>query len=195
MNVKEIAGKKIILGSTSPRRKQLLAEAGFVFEVRTADTDENFDPSMNVYEVASHLAKRKALALRHTLRSDEILVTADSVVILDNRIYGKPVDDKDAFRIIHELAGHCHTVVTGVCVMTLDEKIVFDDRTEVCFASMAPEEIQYYVDKYKPLDKAGSYGIQDWIGLCKVRSIHGSYANVMGLPVHRLYEVLMGFHV
>ena len=195
MNVKEIAGKKIILGSTSPRRKQLLAEAGFVFEVRTADTDEDFDPSMDVYEVAAHLAERKALALKHTLGSDEILVTADSVVILDNRIYGKPIDEKDACRIIGELAGHCHTVVTGVCVMTQDENIVFDDHTEVCFAPLTTEEIQYYVDKYKPLDKAGSYGIQDWIGLCKVRSINGSYANVMGLPVHRLYEVLMGFHV
>lgn len=193
MDIKEIEGKKIILGSKSPRRSQLLTEAGFQFEVRTTDTDESYDPAMDVHDVAAFLAEKKARDLIAGLKPDEILITADSVVILDDIIYGKPENALDAERIIGLLAGRTHLVITGVCIVHGNEKYVFDDRTEVSFAPLTGEEIRFYVNKYQPFDKAGSYGIQDWIGLCKVTGINGSYANVMGLPVHRIYSALTQF--
>lgn len=182
-----VLSKKIILGSKSPRRSQLLREAGFTFDVRTAETDESFDPSMNVYHVAAYLAEKKAEDLIYSLQQDEILITADSVVIIDDTILGKPVDEAEAFEFISTLAGRIHKVITGVCICTQTRRIVFDDMTEVTFLEMNTDEIWHYIRNYPPMDKAGAYGIQDWIGLCKVQSINGSYANVMGLPVHRLY--------
>ncbi|MBK9152469.1 MAG: septum formation protein Maf [Saprospiraceae bacterium] len=182
--------KKIVLGSKSPRRSQLLREAGFSFEIRTADTDESYGPDIATEQVAVYLAEKKAADLLHTLEEDEILITADSVVILEGKILGKPVDQDEAFLFIRALAGKSHQVITGVCISTLKTKKLFQDKTEVIFGEMTDEEIRYYIHHYNPLDKAGAYGIQDWIGLCKVHTIHGSYANVMGLPVHRLYEAL-----
>ena len=182
--------KKIILGSKSPRRAQLLKEAGFRFKIRTADTDESFDPSMDVDQVAAYLAEKKAEDLLPSVQNDEILITADSVVIIGDTILGKPKDEYEAFEFISALAGRKHKVITGVCICTLKSRIVFDDVTEVIFNEMHADEIWFYIRNYHPMDKAGAYGIQDWIGLCKVQSINGSYANVMGLPVHRVYQEL-----
>ncbi|MBK8628269.1 MAG: septum formation protein Maf [Saprospiraceae bacterium] len=180
--------KKIILGSKSPRRSQLLSEAGFNVEVRSQDVAEDFDENMPVIEVPLMLANRKATALIATLNPDEILITADSVVILDNKIYNKPQDYNDGCRILTELSGRTHTVATGVCILTTAAQNSFTVKTEVTFEEMSIEEIDFYLTNHQPYDKAGAYGIQDWIGLCKVASIKGSYSNVMGLPMKEVYE-------
>jgi septum formation protein len=181
---------KLVLGSKSPRRCQLMEEAGFEFTVRTADTDENFDPSMPVLEVASHLAERKARALESTIRENEILITADSIVILDNVIYNKPADYDEAIAMLNKLSGHRHTVATGVTILMEGKATTFTAITHVTMSVMSADEMDFYISKYQPYDKAGSYGIQDWIGLCKISGIEGSYSNVMGLPVHDLYHQL-----
>ncbi|MBK9257522.1 MAG: septum formation protein Maf [Saprospiraceae bacterium] len=183
----------IVLGSKSPRRQQLMSEAGFNFVIRVKDTDESFDSDTDSYLVASLLAERKADALMNEINADEILLTADSVVVLDNIIYGKPENDSEAIRILKNLSGRTHTVVTGVCIMTHHTKVVFDDRTDVTFDNINDEEIAFYLSNYYPFDKAGSYGIQDWLGLCKVTAIQGSYTNVMGLPMQRVYQELSQF--
>jgi septum formation protein len=182
--------KKLILGSQSPRRSQLLAEAGYDFEVRISDVDECLAPDLEAEKQAEHLATKKAMALSKTLTSTEVLLTADTVVILDHKIYNKPTDYADAVRILSELADRTHTVTTGVCIITLQERISFTVSTLVTFDSLDMGEINYYIDRFKPFDKAGAYGVQDWIGLCKVRKIEGSYSNVMGLPMWEVYGSL-----
>ena len=188
MNI--LKNKKLVLGSKSPRRTQLLSEAGFTFEVRVQDVDESFSPDMPVLDVAAHLAERKALALRPTLSEDEILVTADSVVILDNMIFNKPENFDDGIRILTSLSGKTHMVATGVCLETQKQQKTFTVITKVTFDEMSLDEMRYYMEIHKPYDKAGAYGIQDWIGLCKVCNIEGSYSNVMGLPVREVYMQL-----
>ncbi len=187
--------KKLILGSKSPRRSQLLTEAGFVFEVRWQDIDESFDSGMPIFEVAEDLAIKKALALKNTLESNEILLTADSVVILNNKIYNKPLDYYEAVQILSELSGKIHIVATGVCLMSLDLTKSFTVQTSVTFEPLSSSEIDYYLHEFKPYDKAGAYGIQDWIGLCKVSRIEGSYSNVMGLPMKEVYTALQQYNV
>lgn len=187
--------KKIILGSKSPRRSQLLREAGFSFEVRVQDVDEGFDDQTPVVHVAEMLAKRKAKALKHTLDENEIIITADSVVIIDNIIYNKPEDFDEGIKILTTLAGRNHTVITGVCLLTSDKESSFSVATSVTFDTMTKEEIAYYLNHFKPYDKAGAYGIQDWIGLCKVKEIKGSYSNIMGLPMRELYLELINFGI
>lgn len=187
--------KKIILGSKSPRRSQLLTEAGFVFEVRWQDIDESFDSTIPVFEVAEYLAIKKAFALKTSLESNEILLTADSVVILNNKIYNKPIDYYEAVQILSELSGKIHIVATGVCLMSLDLTKSFTVQTSVTFEPLSSFEIDYYLYEFKPYDKAGAYGIQDWIGLCKVSRIEGSYSNVMGLPMKEVYTALQQFNV
>ncbi|MFN0014932.1 MAG: Maf family protein [Saprospiraceae bacterium] len=185
--------RPIILVSKSPRRNQLLREAGFDFSVRGLDVDESFSPDMPVEDVAEHLARRKAQAGRHLVRDREILLAADSVVILDGKIYNKPEDYADACRMIRLLSGVRHTVITGVCLLGAEQVRSFSDRSEVVFETLSDAEIEYYIQTCKPYDKAGAYGVQEWIGLCKIRRIEGSYANVMGLPVHRVYAELQHF--
>ena len=185
--------KKIVLGSKSPRRSQLLAEAGFTFDVRIQDIDEDFDPEMPVLDVAEDLAKRKADALKNTLTEEEILITADSVVILDNVIYNKPANYNEGILMLSKLSNNTHTVATGVCIMNVNKTTSFTVMTKVNFDKMTEKEMDYYLTKHKPYDKAGGYGIQDWIGLCKVASIEGSYSNVMGLPMREVYLALMEF--
>ena len=185
--------KKLVLGSKSPRRSQLLSEAGFTFEVRIQDIDEDFDPHTPVLEVAENLAKRKADALKNTISEDEILITADSVVILDGIIYNKPEDYEAGLAMLSKLANQTHTVATGVCIMNTQKTVSFTVTTNVTFDTMSKAEMDYYLTNHKPFDKAGGYGIQDWIGLCKVASITGSYSNVMGLPVREVYLALMAF--
>jgi septum formation protein len=185
--------KKIVLGSKSPRRSQLLTEAGFTFEVRIQDIDEDFDPAMPVLEVAEDLANRKAAALKDTLKDDEVLITADSVVILDGVIYNKPSNYDEGVLMLSKLSNNTHTVATGVCLMTLEQAQSFTVITKVSFDNLSQKEMDYYLNNHEPFDKAGSYGIQDWIGLCKVANIEGSYSNVMGLPIREVYLALMDF--
>lgn len=188
-----LQNRKLILGSKSPRRSQLLTEAGLTFDIRIQDVDESFDISEPVLEVAENLAIRKANALKETLNNEEILLTADSVVILDDIIYNKPENYDDGVRILSALSDRTHTVATGVCLMTKDSQKSFTVLTYITFEKLSMNEIEYYLNTHRPYDKAGAYGIQDWIGWCKIKKIEGSYSNVMGLPVREVYENIKAF--
>jgi septum formation protein len=183
---------QLILASKSPRRQQILRDAGYTFEVRLADVKEVFPPGLKPEEVPSYLAKLKAEAFKH-VESDEIVITADTVVILDGKILGKPASAAEAFRMIKQLSGRTHKVVTGVCLYNIKNEVVFSDTTEVEFKELTDAEIHYYVDNYKPLDKAGAYGIQEWLGFVGIRSIKGSFFNVMGLPIDLVFDALKKF--
>ena len=182
---------KLILASNSPRRKELLAGLGVPFEVRVLqDIDEHYPESLPVNEVARYIAKEKADAYRRVVASDELIITADTVVIVGDEILGKPVDETDAVRMLQLLSGRTHQVTTGVCLLTAEKERCFDVTTDVTFKPLTDEEIHYYVDRYRPFDKAGAYGIQEWIGYIGVTGLNGSYYNVMGLPVQRIYQEL-----
>ncbi len=182
---------RIVLASQSPRRRQLLEQAGLPFVVRAREVDESFPDDMPAHEVPVYLAQKKAAAMREYLEHpDDILLTADSVVILDGTIYGKPTDATDARNILSKLSGRTHQVITGVCLTTAETTVAFGDLTLVTFATISAEEIEHYIHQYQPYDKAGAYAIQEWIGLCKIEKIEGTYANVMGLPVQRVWKAL-----
>ena len=182
---------KLILASNSPRRKELLAGLGVPFEVRVLqDIDEDYPESLPVNEVARYIAKEKADAYRRVIAQDELIITADTVVIVGDEILGKPVDEADAVRMLRLLSGRTHQVTTGVCLLTAEKEHCFDVTTDVTFKTLTDEEIHYYVNHYRPFDKAGAYGIQEWIGYIGVTGLHGSYYNVMGLPVQRIYQEL-----
>ena len=181
----------IILASNSPRRKELLAGLGMPFEVRVLqDIDESYPDDLPVSEVALYIAGKKADAYRATLADDELVITADTVVIVGDEILGKPVDETDAERMLRLISGRTHQVTTGVCMLTCETERRFAVTTDVTFKSLSDDEIHYYITNYKPFDKAGAYGIQEWIGYIGVTGLHGSYYNVMGLPVQRIYETL-----
>ena len=185
---------KIILASKSPRRKQLLEEAGFTFEIKTKEVDESFDSSMDVTAVAQHLAERKAMACADFLSNkNEVVLAADSTVVMGDKIYNKPIDSADAFRMLTELSGNMHTVYTGVCLLSKDKKQTFKGASRVWFEDLSTEEKHWYIDKFSPFDKAGSYGVQEWLGHCKIAKIEGTYANIMGLPVDLVYKNLLNF--
>jgi len=185
--------RPLILASKSPRRSQLLREAGFDFSVQTFDTDESFSPEMPPLEVAPWLAQKKAQAARQLIQDQEVVLAADSVVILNGIIYNKPGDYEEAFGMIRALSGRQHTVVTGVCLLSKEKEIVLAGHTKVWFAELSDAEIDYYIRTYPPFDKAGSYGAQDWIGHCKITRIEGTFQNVMGLPVDLVYAALAEF--
>ena len=186
--------KQLILASKSPRRSQLLADAGIPFVVRTANTEEVYPEALDVRKVAPFLAKLKAEGARHLLEHPgELLLTADSVVILDGRIYHKPKDRAAAIDTLRLLSDNQHTVVTGCCLMDGEREEVFAGTSTVYLNPMTEREITSYVDDYEPYDKAGAYGIQEWVGLAKVRRIEGSYANIVGLPVDLVYERWVGW--
>ncbi len=190
----KIFNKKIILASKSPRRSQLLREAGFEFEIKAREVDESYPENLPVDEVALWLAEKKAIACSDFLETEEqVLLAADSVVILDGVIYGKPTDYQDAVRILSKLSGRVHKVVTGVCLLSKAKKVVISDLAYVHFEPLTEEEIRYYLDQYAPFDKAGAYAIQEWIGLCKISKIEGTYTNIMGLPVEQVYRALASF--
>lgn len=190
----KIFDKKLILASKSPRRSQLLAQAGFRFELKTKEVEEDFPDDMPADEVAPFLAEKKAVACADFLESDEeVLIASDCVVILDDKIYGKPVDYQDAVRILQELSGRVHRVMTGVCLLSKNKKRVFNEVAYVHMDSLTEEEIHYYVETYKPYDKAGAYAVQEWIGLCKVLKIEGTNSNIMGLPMVSVYRELEVF--
>ena len=180
-----------ILGSQSPRRKELLATLGHPFEIRTIEGhSEAYPDTLPLEEVPLYLSQLKAEQLLPTLQADELLITADTVVLLDGQILGKPHDLDDARRMLHRLSGRQHKVVSGVSLSTIDWQISFSSQTLVTFAQLTDSEIDHYVARYQPLDKAGAYGIQEWIGYIGVSHIEGSFYNVMGLPVQRLYREL-----
>jgi septum formation protein len=181
---------RLILASASPRRQQLMREAGFTFEVRVKAVPEVYPADLAPEEVPAYLARLKAGAFAGELLPGEMLVTADTVVCIHGKIIGKPSGREEAIVMLEELSGNRHLVVTGVCVTTTDRQFAFDARTYVYFRRLREEEIAYYVDRYKPFDKAGAYGIQEWIGYTGIERVEGSYYNVMGLPVQKLYQVL-----
>ncbi|TXB61985.1 Maf family nucleotide pyrophosphatase [Phaeodactylibacter luteus] len=189
----DILNQKLVLASKSPRRSQLLRQAGFSFDIRPLDVPEDYPPEIDPLEVAPFLAKKKADGGKHLLQEGEILLTADSVVILNGKIYEKPQGQEDAHRILRQLSGNVHTVVTGVCLSDGQREKVFAGHSKVHFGELSEEEIAYYVEACKPYDKAGAYAIQEWIGLCKIHKIEGTYANIMGLPVDLVYAELAGF--
>ena len=182
---------KLILASNSPRRKELLAGLGVPFEVRVLqDIDEHYPENLPVNEVARYIAKEKADAYQRIVAADELIITADTVVIVGDEILGKPMDEADAVRMLRLLSGRTHQVTTGVCLLTAEKERCFDVTTDVTFKTLTDEEIHYYVNRYRPFDKAGAYGIQEWIGYIGVTGLNGSYYNVMGLPVQRIYQEL-----
>jgi septum formation protein len=184
----------LILASKSPRRSQLLQQAGIPFRVATIDVEEIYPDDLPVLEVAPYLAELKARGATELLTAEnQIVLTADSVVILDGKIYGKPKNRAEAIEVISKLSGKKHTVVTGVCLKSLAKEVVFHGISDVYFLEISREEIEYYVDKYEPYDKAGAYAIQEWIGLCKIARIDGTYPNIMGLPTELVYAELAKF--
>lgn len=181
----------IFLASKSPRRSQLLTQAGLPFTIKTNEVEEDYPATMPVEEVPVFLAEKKAkAATRFLTRPEEVILAADSVVILDGKIYGKPADADAAHQMLSELSGREHQVITGVSLVNQQEQRSFGDLTRVKFAELSTADINFYVEQYQPFDKAGSYAIQEWIGLCKIEWIQGTYANVMGLPVQRVWTTL-----
>lgn len=184
----------LILSSNSPRRKELLAGLDIPFEVRViGDIDESYPDSLPTGEIAEYIAQKKAAA--YEVGNDEVLITADTIVVLDDQILGKPADAEEAKLMLRSLSGKTHHVITGVCLKSRDQQHHFSVISEVTFKTLAEDEISYYVENYKPFDKAGAYGIQEWIGYIGVTGLSGSYFNVMGLPVQRIYEELKKFNV
>lgn len=178
----------IILGSQSPRRKELLAKLGFDFEVVVKETDENFDAQQSPQEIVEHIAVNKVKAFDNVAFSDKLVITADTVVVCGTDILGKPRDAAEAFEMLSRLQGGSHKVLTAVALQYQGELRAFVEETAVTFYSLSAAEIHYYIDRHRPFDKAGSYGIQEWIGFIGIRSITGSYENVVGLPTARLYQ-------
>ncbi|MEO1052781.1 MAG: Maf family nucleotide pyrophosphatase [Bacteroidota bacterium] len=179
----------LILASKSPRRKQILFEAGFDFVVKTIEVEETYPPDLSADEVPVYLAQKKAEAFNEEI-TNEIVITADTIVKLKNKVIGKPKSLDEAAKMLKSLSGNMHEVVSGVCIKSTDRHELVKDVTKVYFKKLDKKEIQYYLDHYKPLDKAGSYGIQEWIGMIGVEKIEGSYFNVMGLPIHKVYDTL-----
>ena len=185
---------KIILASNSPRRKELLAGLDLQFEVRVLqDIDESYPHDLPTLKIAEFISKKKADAYVETMADDELVITADTVVILGDEVMGKPHDEADAKRMLGELSGRTHQVATGVTMSTKERQMSFSVVTDVTFKQLSADEIDYYVRTYHPMDKAGAYGIQEWIGYIGVTALKGSYFNVMGLPVQRIYEALKTF--
>ena len=182
---------KIILASNSPRRKELLSGLGVDYEVKTLpDVDESYPDGLSGEEIAKHIARGKAEAYRSLIQADELVITADTIVWLDGTVMGKPKDEEEAKDMLMRLSGKTHQVITGVCLTTASTQKTFATVTDVTFATLTDEEVDYYVTRYQPMDKAGSYGVQEWIGFVGVENLSGSYFNVMGLPIQRLYTEL-----
>lgn len=183
---------KVILASNSPRRKELLAGLGVDYEVRTLpDVDESYPDTLQGADIPLYIAKEKADTYVAMMQPGELIITADTIVWLDGRVLGKPADREDAMRMLRDLSGRTHEVFTGVCITTTDWQRSFAAQTEVRFAHLSEDEIAYYVDAFCPMDKAGAYGVQEWIGFIGVENISGSYYNIMGLPVQKLYRELL----
>jgi septum formation protein len=185
---------KMILASNSPRRRELLAGLGVDFEVRVLpDIDESYPASLPALQTAEYIACKKAAAYREVMADDELVITADTVVIVGDEVLGKPSDAAEAALMLRKLSGRTHQVVTGVCLTTCEQTVQLSVRTDVTFKQLTDDEIDFYIKKYQPFDKAGAYGIQEWIGYIGCTGLNGSYYNVMGLPVQRIYTELQQF--
>lgn len=182
----------MILVSQSPRRKDILTAAGYQFKIVNADIDEIYPSSMAIIDIPAYLALEKANSVKMNYPG-ELLLAADTIVVLEGQIIGKPINDEDAIRMLSGLSGKKHTVITGVCILKGNEVKCFSDISDVYFAKLTQNEIRHYVAQHKPLDKAGAYGVQDWIGMIAIESIRGSYYNVMGFPIHKVYRELKQF--
>lgn len=182
---------KVILASNSPRRKELLSGLGLEYEVKVMPgIDETYPDTLPTEEVPVYIAREKAEAYRKSIAEDELIITADTVVCIDGEVLGKPADEAEAYAMLRKLAGRTHLVITGVCLTIAQFQKSFAAVTEVTFDQLTDEEISFYVEKYRPFDKAGAYGVQEWIGYVGVTGMNGSFYNVMGLPVQRLYQEL-----
>ena len=184
---------KIFLASKSPRRSELMRMAGFEFEVRSKDVSEEHPTDTRPEDIPLFLARKKASSLLTEINDNEVIIGADTIVILNEKIYEKPIDRADAIRMISELCGHTHTVVTGVFIVSKTKELGFSEATKVTFNNLTQEEIAFYVDHYKPYDKAGAYACQEWIGAVAIRKFEGDYFNVVGLPINRVYQELKTF--
>lgn len=184
---------QIILASQSPRRHQMLKELGLIFEIRTKEVEEVYPEGLEPEQIPVYLSELKAKALEVDLASNELVITADTIVCVDDWILGKPKDRDDAVKMLNALSNRSHQVISGVCLTSKKKKVSFSTVTDVHFKALSDEEINYYIDNYKPYDKAGAYGIQEWIGFIGIDGIEGSYFNVVGLPIQRLYQELSTF--
>ncbi|MGB0882230.1 MAG: Maf family nucleotide pyrophosphatase [Vicingaceae bacterium] len=185
--------KNIILASKSPRRQNLLKELGFDFEIKTKEIEEVYPSGLQREQVAVFLSELKASAFKNELSENDVVLTSDTIVCLKDEIIGKPIDREDSVKMLGKLSGNKHEVITSVTLTSQKKQCTFYDVTEVYFKTLTTQEIEYYVDNYEPFDKAGSYGIQEWIGYIGIEKINGSYFNVMGLPVKRVYDELLKF--
>ena len=193
MLLEKLKDKHLILASGSPRRQHFLKELDLDVEIRLKEIDEIYPNHLKAEEITNFLAKLKASPFKEELTKNDILVTADTIVWLNNKAIGKPKNRKDAISMLHLLSNKTHTVISSVCITSTKKQVVFHGSTFVQFNKLTNEEIEFYVDQYKPFDKAGSYGIQEWIGYIGIKKIEGSYFNVMGFPVHKFYQQLIKF--
>jgi septum formation protein len=189
----ELNDFKIILASRSPRRQQLLRETGLKFDVVIKEYEEIYPEDLDGEAIAKYVAHEKAASFKNEISDNEIVIAADTIVWCNGKVLGKPLDYKDAVRILKEISGNTHKVITGVSLLSRSGELTFSESTKVVFEALSEEEISYYIKKYKPYDKAGAYGIQEWIGIVACSHIDGSYFNVVGLPVQRLYAELKNF--
>lgn len=183
----------IILASGSPRRQKFLKELDIDFEIRLKDVEEIYPDHLKAEEITDFLAELKAAALTDTLSDNDILITSDTIVWHKDKALGKPTDKEDAFEMLKSLSGNTHDVITSVCIKNSSKSVTFNETTKVTFNTLTDEEINYYLENYRPYDKAGAYGIQEWIGLVAIAKIEGSYVNVVGLPVDKVYQHLISF--
>tara|TARA_R110002073_G_scaffold72537_1_gene177184 strand:- start:161746 stop:162327 length:582 start_codon:yes stop_codon:yes gene_type:complete len=190
---KKFVNNTIILASKSPRRHRILKDLGLDFVVKTKEIDEIYPLYLHGGEITDYLAKLKASAFYDELKENDILITADTIVRFNGKIIEKPKDSKEAKEMLAALSGYVHEVITSICITSVQKQVVFHDYTDVHFKKLSKEEIDYYVDNYKPFDKAGAYGIQEWLGYIAVTKVKGSYFNVMGFPVHKFYKEMIKF--
>ncbi|MBR0315016.1 MAG: septum formation protein Maf [Bacteroidales bacterium] len=191
---KHLEGRRLILASGSPRRRELLGELGLEFTLgQIKDYDETYPASLKYDEIPAYIAEQKSVHYKGELEPGDILITSDTIVAIDGDILGKPKDKSEAIIMLRELSGKTHHVVTGLCIRSTQKTVTISDTCEVTFDILSDEDIEYYVDNFKPFDKAGAYGIQEWIGLSNIKSITGSVYTVIGLPVQKLYKALMLF--
>lgn len=193
MLLEKIKNYRVILASKSPRRHLLLKETGIDFEIVNADTDETFPEHLKSYKIPLYLSQKKADAVDMVFDDKTILITADTIVWINNKVINKPVDYDDAVKMLQTLSGNSHEVYTGVTIKSKNKQISFHVKSKVFFRKLLKKEIEYYVEKFKPYDKAGAYGIQEWIGYVGIKRVEGSFYNVMGLPITRLYKQLEKF--
>ncbi|NJK83600.1 MAG: septum formation protein Maf [Saprospiraceae bacterium] len=184
----KILNQKLLLASKSPRRQQLMKEAGFLFEVILLDVEENYPSDLPKEKVPEYLANKKAQAAFSKMKNNDILIAADTIVVINNQILEKAQNKSEAREMLQMLSGQQHQVITGVCMATTKKRITFSAISNVWMSLLNEEEINYYIDTFQPFDKAGAYGIQDWIGICKVEKIEGSYTNIVGLPTDLIYK-------